>query len=117
MVATFDQCFNFYAETVVAVNNPAGGYSATVNFSTPECVPSDCYVWGSYSLLPDNAVQFSAYGYGQIDSSAVFTYTWDFGDGSTGTGESPVHTYAARFIYGGRSVPLRPIVRLRLRYW
>ena len=31
--------------------------------------------------------------------SGTYTYAWDFGDGSTGTGSNPQHTYAANGVY------------------
>src|SRR5690606_19400911 len=35
---------------------------------------------------------------------AVTTYTWDFGDGNTGTGVMPQHTYAANGTYNVKLV-------------
>lgn len=40
-----------------------------------------------------NAVQFDASGSADADGS-IASYSWSFGDGSTGSGASPAHTYA-----------------------
>lgn len=47
----------------------------------------------TFGALP-LAVQFSALS-GAPDAS----FTWDFGDGSTGSGASPTHTYTAKGVY------------------
>ncbi|WP_180272337.1 PKD domain-containing protein, partial [Maribacter sp. 4U21] len=38
-------------------------------------------------------------GSGSIDDIGIATYTWDFGDGATGTGETVSHTYTVAGIY------------------
>jgi PKD repeat protein len=40
------------------------------------------------------AVTFAGTGSSDVDGSIV-SYAWDFGDGTTGSGVSPTHTYAA----------------------
>ena len=53
---------------------------------------------GSYSGVQDSAISFD--GSGSFDSNGdPLTYAWDFGDGSTGIGVSPSHTYFAPGIY------------------
>jgi PKD repeat protein len=70
--------------TVVEVNDPPvadpnGPYSGTVGAP----VASD----GSGSFDPDNQD-------GTTVNDQTLTYMWDFGDGGTGTGASPSHTYS-----------------------
>jgi PKD repeat protein len=43
--------------------------------------------------------QASASDPSPVDQAAGFTFAWDFGDGSKGTGASPSHTYAAPGTY------------------
>lgn len=44
------------------------------------------------TVLTGTSVTFN--GTGSTDNSAVVSYLWDFGDGTTGTGITPSHTYA-----------------------
>ncbi|MGW4892870.1 ThuA domain-containing protein [Kitasatospora sp. NPDC004240] len=46
-------------------------------------------------------VTFSSAGSSDPDGDTI-TYQWDFGDGTTGTGPSPVHTYTANGTYTSR---------------
>jgi DNA/RNA endonuclease G (NUC1) len=48
---------------------------------------------GPYTGTEGTAVHMSAGGSTDPDGDAL-TYAWDFGDGSTGTGAAPAHTYA-----------------------
>ena len=49
---------------------------------------------GPYSAVAQTAVTLHGEGSGDADNDAL-TYAWSFGDGTTGTGATPVHTYAA----------------------
>jgi PKD repeat protein len=53
---------------------------------------------GPYTTT-DGTVQFDGSGSSDSDGNLPLTYAWDFGDGSTGTGAQPTHTYAANGIY------------------
>ena len=68
-----------YSRVVVA-----GGNSAPTASFTNSCSNLDC--------------SFNASGSGDSDGT-ITTYAWNFGDGSTGTGLTPSHTYAAAGTY------------------
>ncbi len=55
-----------------------------------------CYVWYEYQMT-DLTVDFQ--GYLQPPGGDNVEYTWDFGDGVTGTGANIIHTYAEDGIY------------------
>ena len=48
--------------------------------------------------IPGQSVTFNAGGSGDSDG-AIASYAWDFGDGNTGTGQTPSHAYAAPGTY------------------
>jgi PKD repeat protein/alpha-tubulin suppressor-like RCC1 family protein len=48
---------------------------------------------GPYSGVRNTAVAFNGAASSDLDSDAL-TYAWDFGDGATGTGVAPTHSYA-----------------------
>jgi PKD repeat protein len=58
----------------------------------PTAVPG-----GPYSS--EGAVTFNGTGSSDPDGNLPLTYAWSFGDGATGTGATPVHTYAADGLY------------------
>jgi PKD repeat protein len=73
---------------------PGLGYQAVIDFEIPSCTPINCFFLSTnYSFVSGSTIAFSTTAIDSYDSSAVFTYTWDFGDGATGTGQNPTHTY------------------------
>ncbi|MFJ5788034.1 ThuA domain-containing protein [Streptomyces hydrogenans] len=59
------------------------------------------------SATPDSGqapldVTFSSTGSADPDAGDQLTYQWDFGDGATGTGPTPSHTYTANGTYTAR---------------
>ncbi len=64
--------------TVMVANQPP------VASFAPTCVDLDCTFDSSASNDPDGTIQ---------------SYAWDFGDGNTGTGSSPAHSFAAGGTY------------------
>jgi serine protease len=55
-------------------------------------------VGGPYSAIVGSSIAFNGSGSYDPDGDPL-TYNWDFGDGSTGNGESPTHTYAEVGVY------------------
>jgi PKD repeat protein len=51
---------------------------------------------GPYAGQEGSPIQFDG---GGSSGSGVLTYAWSFGDGSTGTGQNPTHTYADDGLY------------------
>src|SRR5436190_130997 len=54
---------------------------------------------GPYQGEAGTAVQFDGSGSSDPQGNTPLTYAWDFGDGTTGTGAKPTHTYAANGTY------------------
>jgi len=52
---------------------------------------------GPYSGLVDSPIAFD--GSGSTPAEAIVSYTWDFGDGTTGTGVTASHSYSATGVY------------------
>lgn len=53
---------------------------------------------GPYTVYKTEPVSFN--GLGSVDADAdPLTYQWDFADGTTGTGATPMHSYSASGIY------------------
>ncbi len=75
-----------YANTIprsVSIRLVPAGYGPTANFT-----------WSPAMPVPNSAVTFDGSG-STSDSGTIASYSWDFGDGSTGTGVRPQHTYRA----------------------
>ena len=64
---------------------------------TQNLIPT-CDGGGPYEGAPDLPVLFDGSG-SSDDDGTIVEYAWDFGDGTTGTGEMPVHTYDASDLY------------------
>jgi PKD repeat protein len=82
----------------------AGTYNVCLFVSTATCTDSFCT---SVQVGPPPAICDAFYGWqamgnNQVDFVAyhpAVSYAWDFGDGNTGTGQQPSHTYATAGTY------------------
>jgi PKD repeat protein len=78
----------------------AAGNLATVTMVVPIVMPPA----GVFTASPTRAVTgspvfFDASGSSDPNAATISSYQWDFGDGSTGTGLTPGHTYASPGTY------------------
>lgn len=73
-ILTSDSCISTYCDSIYTGTNPITCYSY--------------FTYNSNGL----SLSFDAWSFG---GTAPYTYTWDFGDGTTSTLPNPVHTYAS----------------------
>ena len=83
--------------TVTDNDNLTGTASAAVTISAGNQPPT-ANAGGPYSGTAGVAVQFDGSGSSDPDGT-IAGYAWDFGDGNTGMGERPTHTYAVAGSY------------------
>jgi PKD repeat protein len=79
-------------------NSNSSNLTITVAPPAPVNHPPVANAGGPYSGIVGQAVQFNGSGSSDPDGDAL-TYSWDFGDGTTGTGVNPIHTYTAAGAY------------------
>lgn len=76
----------------------ANGASLTVPCPEPSNHTPDADAGGPYTSTPGQAVSFDGTHSSDADGDPL-TYTWLFGDGSTGTGPQPQHSYTRADTY------------------
>ena len=86
-----------YVVSLTATDKDGGSSSAssTINVG-PSAAPNPITISSAPSAAPNPVVagQTVVFSVGATDSAgATLTYTWDFGDGTTGTGSTPSHVY------------------------
>jgi serine protease len=72
--------------------------AAALEFGGTPNQPPVADAGGPYNGNEDNAIEFNGSGCYDPDGDPL-TYAWDFGDGSTGEGVMPTHTYSAGGTY------------------
>lgn len=101
LVGISDPCNQVYQQDVPVISNPAtGGMFAIADFAIQSCTPPGCWVWADFTHNGDLSYTFNAYTSGlDSTSTSVYTTTWDFGDGTTATGDQVSHTYTQEGSY------------------
>ncbi len=75
-------------------SNYTGSYSGTASLSVPVVQAPTANPNGPYSSYVSQAISFNGTGSSE-PSGYPLNYFWDFGDGTTGTGVTPAHTYSS----------------------
>ncbi len=85
----------------VQMTDLLGGVQTVTTIVTVSNVAPTALPGGPYSVTVNQPLSFagSATDPGQADMAAGFTYQWNFGDGTGGTGANPSHTYANEGTY------------------
>ncbi|MBE3137709.1 MAG: PKD domain-containing protein [Thermoplasmata archaeon] len=89
------------AKNLAAVDLYADSAASTsVYYDDMSVLPSgeelSCSAGGPYFGEVDEEIQFTGSAFG---GTAPYTYAWDFGDGNTGTGETPTHAYTEAGVF------------------
>jgi len=78
-------------------DNGGGGNGGGGNGGSQNTRPT-ADVGGSYTGYSDQSIIFNGTDSSDSDGDTL-TYSWDFGDGNTGTGATPAHTYNSTGVY------------------
>ena len=89
---TYNAAGNFVVTLTVTDNDDASSTCTTTATISPVNQPPVCDANGPYQGDVNTPIQFDGSGSSDSDGTIV-SYAWDFGDGSTGTGVNPTHTY------------------------
>jgi PKD repeat protein len=91
---------NSYAMNVLATDQlgASASRSFVINVVAVTNLPPVSVAAGPYSGVEGSPVSFDGSGSSDPDGDAI-TYAWNFGDGNTGTGATPTHTYADNGVY------------------
>jgi len=71
---------------------------ASVTITQPQNIPPTCNAGGPYAGPANVPIQFNGTGSSDPDGTIV-SYEWDFGDGATGSGPTPTHSYTQFGLY------------------
>lgn len=86
---------NFTASFSDSLNTSSGSSSRSVPIQAP---PID-YLPNAYFNFSTNNLAATFDGSGSTDDNGISGYSWNFGDGSSGSGISPSHTYSSAGTY------------------
>ncbi len=97
-LANCDPVNPFVSTTASVVNGGANADFQVCNDSFPPF--GNCFADFYVTPVDTLTFQFTGFYYSFLDSTlGANTYLWDFGDGTTSTEESPMHTYAVDGFY------------------
>lgn len=102
--ATGSRVFNAYAlsgnyTATLTVDDGYESSSATTNAVILNTIPR-CRDGLAYTYQRNTTINFTGEGYDCVDTdNDTLSYSWDFGDGNTSTGESTTHTYTRSGVY------------------
>jgi PKD repeat protein len=104
-------------QATLSVSDSGGQFASSTVLVTVANVAPTAYVSGPTTGIAGTSLAFTATATdpSSVDQAAGFTYAWNFGDGTTGSGSNPTHTYSATGNYmvsvtatdkdGGASAP------------
>jgi Tol biopolymer transport system component/alpha-tubulin suppressor-like RCC1 family protein len=84
--------------TVADSNGQSDTASQDVFVSATDQAPSASFIWGSLDSSNPTQVTMDARASADVDGK-ITGYSWDFGDGSTGSGVTAAHTFTAAGAY------------------
>ncbi|MGZ4215443.1 MAG: PKD domain-containing protein [Solirubrobacteraceae bacterium] len=79
----------------LTVTNDAGQTDTIEHDVTADIAPTAAFSPSATITTPGSALDFDASGSTDSTGAPVTGYTWHFGDGGTGTGATPSHTYTS----------------------
>jgi len=110
----FDSTLNFWVGTYTPGNEPGGLWSLTVSgadstspansgkatktIQLQDRIPTASFTFTSGTILTSASVSFNGTASSDPDGS-ITGYAWTFGDGSTGSGATPAHSYSIAGTY------------------
>ncbi|MBI4847458.1 MAG: PKD domain-containing protein [Nitrospirae bacterium] len=86
-----------YTVTLKITDHAGQAHTSTTTASVTGVGSPVADAGGPYFIEKGFPVVFNASN--SADDMGILTYTWDFGDGTTGTGAKPAHTYSAEGTY------------------
>lgn len=102
----------------LTVTGPAGTDTATKQITVSNAQPVPSFSYNPPNPLENQSINFDA-SYSSDADGSISSYSWDFGDGSTGTGKTIQHAYTAGGTYNvvltvtdndGESVSLQKVI-------
>ena len=87
-----------YDVTLTAIDGDGGRSTTTETIAVSNHPPTVAIDYNPFAPEADETVVFDGTGSSDPDGT-VDSYEWDFGDGTTGTGETPSHTYGDDGVY------------------
>ncbi|MCE7924018.1 MAG: PKD domain-containing protein [Haliscomenobacteraceae bacterium CHB4] len=97
-VSTFNGCNNDPIQLEQQVSANTGQATADFQICADVPVTPDCEAWFWYFPGGGLTIDYQSDFYA-LDGAAANSYSWDFGDGTTGSEANPSHTYTAEGIY------------------